>query len=217
MRTSVAAGLAVLVLSPLAACTSTNQTAPPAGHSHRHGHHSSASSRPSASPSTPAPTGNGTASGTPSEATSPPPSQAAPAECSTAQLDASLKRANGAAGSIYVHLVLTNTGPGACVTGGYPGVSYVERGGSQLGAAAKRTAPRSVQRFTLAPGGRAASLLREVDTANFDPAKCRPAHVVALRVYPPDQTSSLLVKTSGTGCRNRSVQQLSVRPLQPLR
>lgn len=209
----VAAGLAVLALLPLAACTPSNGTHPTAGGSatdHR-------SVQPGASPTTsPAHrTRRNTGSSTPTAPASTSPSQPT-AECGTAHLDARLSGRSGAAGSTYVHLVLTNTGPEPCVTAGYPGVSYVAKGGSQLGAAARREAAGSVRRITLAPGDRVASTVREVETANFDPAKCRPARFVALRVYPPDQTSSLLVKTSGTGCRNRKIDQLSVRPLRPL-
>jgi hypothetical protein len=141
-----------------------------------------------------------------------------PGQCATSQLDASLGSGDGAAGSTYYQLVLTNTGDQPCTTGGFGGVSYVGGGnGSQIGAAAVREQKDQARTIVLQPGGKATATLQEAEAGNYDKATCRPAPADGLRIYPPNNTASLFVKQPGAvGCENHQVQLLFLRPYQPM-
>lgn len=145
-------------------------------------------------------------------------SDSGPAQCATSQLDASLGNGDGAAGSTYYQLVLTNTGDQPCTTGGFGGVSYVGGGdGSQIGAAAVREQKDRARTIVLQPGGKATATLQEAEAGNYDKATCRPAPADGLRIYPPNNTASLFVKQHGAvGCENHKVQLLFLRPYQPV-
>ncbi|WP_442864179.1 DUF4232 domain-containing protein [Arthrobacter sp. ATA002] len=100
---------------------------------------SSSAGAPASGPETSAPgAGDPTASAT---AAAPAPS-AGPGSCSVADLAGSVEESigGGAAGSVYRSLVLTNVSTAPCTAApGYPGVSYINAAGQQLGAAAVRS------------------------------------------------------------------------------
>ena len=98
-----------------------------------------ASGTPSTSASTPAPpatSSSGSASGSASAVTSSAPSSAGPVSwCTLGDLRLHLSNGNGAAGTDYYRLRMTNTSASPCRTGGYGGVSLVARpDGPPLGA-----------------------------------------------------------------------------------
>lgn len=136
--------------------------------------------------------------------------------CAIGELRGSLGQAEGAAGSVYVPLVLTNVGARTCELRGFPGVSYVAGAdGHQIGPAAAMSGPRGGE-VVLKPGAAAASQLQLVDVANFDAAVCKPTPVRGLRVYPPGDAASLYVERAGTGCAGTPPgDQLSVQTLMP--
>ena len=136
--------------------------------------------------------------------------------CGADELRGSLGPAEGAAGSVYVPLVLTNVGGRTCELRGFPGVSYVAGDdGHQVGPAAAMSGPRGGE-VVLRPGAAAAAQLQLVNVANFDAAVCRPTPVRGLRVYPPGDTTSLYVERAGTGCAGAPPgNQLSVQTLTP--
>jgi hypothetical protein len=137
-----------------------------------------------------------------------------PERCSTAELAGSLGPGEGAAGSVYRTLLLTNTGGRACELTGFPGVSYVTGdGGEQVGPAAAMSGGRGGP-VRLAAGAAAGAELKLVDVANYDAAVCRPTPVRGLRVYPPGDTAALFVPAEGTGCAGTPPgDQLSVQTL----
>ena len=139
-------------------------------------------------------------------------------ECLAGQLTATLGAgAGGGAGHMYPFLVLTNKGSTACTVKGYPGVSFVGNGnGTQLGAAASRQAAGiTITTLTLAPGQSAHSQLSITVAGNYDPTTCKPKAADGLRVYPPDETHSLVIaSTAYTACQNASIVLIQVRPLQ---
>jgi hypothetical protein len=111
--------------------------------------------------------------------------------------------------------VLTNTGRTSCVLRGFPGVSYVDAAGRQVGAAADRTGPAGVP-MRLDPGAAATAMLRTVHPGIQEgcdqPGQTTP--VAALRVYPPANTTALRLPSSGvSACSNPAVHQLSVSTL----
>ncbi|WP_462167115.1 DUF4232 domain-containing protein [Frankia sp. AiPs1] len=121
----------------------------------------------------------------------------------------------GAAGSTYERLVLTNTSRVTCTLLGFPGVSYLNSAGHQVGAAATRTGPAAAP-LTLAPGGTASATLRIVHPGIQEGCD-QPGQttvVTALRVYPPGSRTALRRTLSDeTACTSASVQQLSVTAL----
>lgn len=151
-------------------------------------------------------------SGAPSAA----PSSTGPARCTTRDLRVSLSAGEGAAGSTYFDLTLTNTSKHPCRTGGFGGVSLVGDGnGTQIGAPADRTQTDKVRAITLQPGGKATATLRETNAENYPATKCRPAPAEGFRVYPPNETHAAYVAHGSTGCRNEKLHLLSLAPYQP--
>ena len=136
--------------------------------------------------------------------------------CRTRQLAGSINtKGGGAAGSLYVRLVLRNVSGRACHTGGFPGVSYVGDGnGTQIGAPADRVYRGRPRTLVVRPGGRLVATLREVDARNYPARVCRPRSTDGLRVYPPNQTTSTFVAQRTTGCRNKAVHLLTVTALR---
>ncbi len=129
----------------------------------------------------------------------------------------SLTGGEGAAGSTYYELTLTNTSGHVCRTGGFGGVSLVGDGnGTQIGAPADRTEPGKVRAITLQPDGRAAATLRVTNAENYSPSKCDPAPAEGFRVYPPNETHAAYVAQGSTGCRNDTVHLLTLTPYQPV-
>ncbi|MBP2340565.1 hypothetical protein JOF41_006743 [Saccharothrix coeruleofusca] len=112
------------------------------------------------------------------------------ATCRSVGLDVSFGREEGAAGTVYREVLLTNRGVRPCVLRGFPGVSYVDGDGAQIGGAAERVGDRGPQ-LTLRHGETAASDVGFAQVRNFDPDVCQPTPVWGVRVYPPDETEPL--------------------------
>lgn len=138
-----------------------------------------------------------------------------PQPCQTAQLSGRLANPNGAAGTIYYTLELTNTGTTTCTVTGYAGVSFVTNSaGTQIGAAARRD-PGSAATVTLAPGKSAGATLGIVDASNYG-SGCGISPAAGLRVYPPGNTAALFVPHAANGCSNSSDVVLHVAPFTAL-
>lgn len=136
-----------------------------------------------------------------------------PPPCQTANLAASLGSPNGAAGTIYYTLTLTNKGSSTCTMFGYPGVSFVTGpSGTQVGAAATRTGGATPTVVTVAPSASAHATLGISEASNYGPG-CEMTPVTGLRVYPPGQTGALYVAHTGTGCANSADILLHVGPV----
>lgn len=133
--------------------------------------------------------------------------------CATGGLDVWLNtNGNGAAGSTYYELELTNLSKGTCSLRGYPGVSAVNLSGRQLGSPAAREAAKSVGAVTLAPSQTATVQLRIVDAGNFPSSSCHEVTAAGLRVYPPGQTTSRIVPYPFQACSRTGHVDLSVGP-----
>ena len=113
------------------------------------------------------------------------------ASCLTKDLSFSIGTSDGAAGSVYEPIRMTNRGAATCTLYGYPGVSFVTGGsGSQVGAAASRNAQHAAATVTLAPGATAESIVQIVNHSNYSPSQCKVADVSGFRVYPPGETNA---------------------------
>ncbi|RKT52344.1 DUF4232 domain-containing protein [Saccharothrix australiensis] len=127
----------------------------------------------------------------------------APAEvdtCKSVDLGIAFGRTGGAAGTVYREVLFTNRGPATCVLRGFPGVSYVDAGRNQVGAAAVRVGERGPL-LTLPHGATVTSDVGFAQVDNFDPDVCRKTPVWGIKVFPPDETAPLyLPMTDQYGC-----------------
>ncbi len=147
--------------------------------------------------------------------------------CTTANLDVWLNTTgNGAAGSSYYNLNLTNLSSHSCTLFGYPGVSAITQAGIQLGSAAGRNAQHASTRVTLASARTAkgfetsttrntATVILQITVAeNFPTSVCAPITASGLRVYPPGQKESTVVPFPFVGCAKPGPQFLHVESVQ---
>ena len=137
------------------------------------------------------------------------------AECKAAGLKLSIGSGDAAAGHFYVPIVFTNTGSTPCLMRGFPGVSYVTGdNGTQVGQPATRTGTIG-SAVTLAPNAVASSVVTVTDISVFDASSCKPTSVRGFRVYAPDDTASLYIARSGSGCAgNPPSPQLQVETVK---
>jgi hypothetical protein len=106
---------------------------------------------------------------------------------------------NGAAGTIFYNLEVTNLSGHACTLNGYPYLYAVNLKGHQVGPRAKFSPP-SPHLVKLGNGQTATAVLGIVETGNFSPSVCRPVTAAGLRVFPPNQTRSKLVPFPFSAC-----------------
>ncbi|HUD11124.1 MAG TPA: DUF4232 domain-containing protein [Candidatus Saccharimonadia bacterium] len=148
----------------------------------------------------------------------PPPPSSSPARstittatttmCTTSDLSASASPGSSAAGTSYDVLALANTSSKPCIIAGYPGVSLLSAAGAVLGLPATRNASQTSQQITLSPKQSAYSQIGFPDPGAFGPGKCSGA-AVSMRIYPPNQTSSLSVPAAQQYCPGFSVTPLA--------
>lgn len=114
----------------------------------------------------------------------------------------------GAAGSSFWQIELSNIGHTTCSFFGFPGVSALDIHGHQVGLAATHTGVRVGA--TLVPGATAHFVLRVVNAG----AVCaHPLHGVLLRVFGPGQFHSNIVGFVSEQCPGKSLMSVdSVHP-----
>jgi hypothetical protein len=117
---------------------------------------------------------------------------------------------NGTAGSVYYALEFTNLSGHSCTLAGYPGVSPVDLGGRQIGAAASRTPSQARRAVTLRAGAHAEAALQIVDAGNYPRSACGPLTAAGLRVYPPNQRASKIVPFPFAACGHGGVRVLHI-------
>jgi hypothetical protein len=92
-------------------------------------------------------------------------------------------------------LTYRNAGTSTCTLFGYPGVSFLAAGGSQIGVPAQRTSGIGVTAVTLAPGASGYSSVSVTDPG-IPPCSSQ-GTATQVRVYPPGETHATLVAASG--------------------
>jgi hypothetical protein len=139
---------------------------------------------------------------------------AGPAACKSANLTATTDASGGgAAGSVYLQLILTNSGAEPCLLKGYPGVSLTAGAtGDPIGAAATRDDTTPVSDVVLAPGRSGTATLRYTQASNYPDCIRTPA--AGFRIYPPEDTASLFVADPRDACSNTGINLLSVGAFQ---
>ncbi len=119
----------------------------------------------------------------------------------------------GAAGSVYMQLILTNSGTAACHLKGFAGVSLTSSsGGEPIGAPARRDTSAPATDVLLAPGQSGTAVLRYTQARNYTDCALVPA--AGFRIYPPEETASLFVARPSDACSNASIELLTIGPFQ---
>ena len=174
---------------------------------------STPASSPASSASQPAASGaaTGPASSAPAPAVSTP---AAPGLCKAAGLTGTIdSTGGGAAGSVYMTLILTNSGTEPCLLRGFAGVSLTaDANGAPIGAAAARDESTPAADVLLAPGQAGAATLRYSQAANHP--DCTMAPAAGFRVYPPEDTASLFIAQPRDACSDAETRLLTIGVFQ---
>jgi hypothetical protein len=92
---------------------------------------------------------------------------------------------------------------------GFPGVSFLDASGNQIGAPAQRNS-LTYSAVTIAPGAIGYAHLAVVDTSVQN---CPPATAHDIRVYPPNETASLTVAVSGLQVCSNQVPGATIDPV----
>jgi hypothetical protein len=195
------AALAVAV----AGCSSSGTTTPTSGSSV-----SSSSSPTSTSGSTTTSTSTPTSSSTGSSTSA---ASSGVASCTTSDLTAKIGQTEGAAGSIYVTLDLTNNSGKPCTLYGYPGVSLAN-GTTQISPGASRSTTNPAKLITLGVGATANAVLQVAQAANYPTSTCAPKSTNAIKIFPPNETVALYVPYSTTACTSTAAHQLNIQVVQ---
>ena len=207
-KTALAAAALATGITLLAGCGSTTDDASSDADSS-----SSAPSSASTSSSTPTSASSSASADSSSSASSAAP--AAPARCTIDDVKVTLGAAEGAAGSTFLPVRMTNTAGRPCRTGGFGGVSLVISPRSEpVGAPADRVQQDTAKPIVLKPGGHADATLRITEAGNFSTTKCHPTPTQGLRVYPPNETHAAYVPHRTTACESTKVHLLELRPYQ---
>ncbi|MHA7293048.1 DUF4232 domain-containing protein [Arthrobacter sp. HLT1-21] len=142
------------------------------------------------------------------------PAEAATEICTAADLSASVETPMGAggAGTAARNLILANTSDTDCTMTGYPGVSYVDASGAQVGAPADREPGVEVPAVVLEPGQSAIATLQQTNAQNYGD-DCVITDTVGVLVYPPDATDSLVAAQESFGCAAESIILMTVGPV----
>jgi hypothetical protein len=126
--------------------------------------------------------------------------------CGVGVLHVSLGDHEAGVGNIYTTLVLRNVGRGSCTLRGYPGISLVDGRGHQIGKAATRIAGDRPW-LVLRTGGTVSTVIHTLNPG-VGTTNCLPPSA-ALRVYPPDSYTPVLVRVRLSEC----LGVLEVHPL----
>lgn len=149
---------------------------------------------------------------TASPSAAPSPTVAALPACRTAQLRLSLGTTQGGAGQFHQPLVLTNTGA-RCSLYGYPGVSFLDAAGRQLGSPAEAEPGTRKTLVVLAAGGAASAALTYSNAGAYPDSTCRPQEAATVRVYPPGERAALTTPDKVLVCSAPGSHQLRIGPV----
>jgi len=130
--------------------------------------------------------------------------------CHTANLTVTIGQANGAAGSVGYELGFRNDSTSSCTMTGYPGVSFLDASGNQIGVPAGRNQMAHTP-VTVAPGATAYALLV---VGNPDVYNCPVAVPQQVRVYPPNETDSADVYAAGIRTCSNQVVDSHINPVR---
>jgi hypothetical protein len=131
---------------------------------------------------------------------------AAVGACATSNLSITLVSAGGAGGTEFQTILFTNKGTTTCTLTAWPGVSYVSSAGAQVGMPAARrdnSTPSGTggepTTVTLRPGAEANAAIAQTNAATPSAATCKPEQASGVRIYPPNNTASVVVPIGSAG------------------
>jgi hypothetical protein len=131
-------------------------------------------------------------------------------QCSTSGLHISLGQEQAGAGNRYLPVNFVNTSSTPCYLNGYPGVSFVDHAGNQIGNPAIESSYPHFGPVSLLPGGSAQAVLHFAVTGVYSPSACVPVTPAGIRVYPPGSFSSTIVAFNAEQvCSSRSMRGFS--------
>jgi hypothetical protein len=144
------------------------------------------------------------------------PAAASAAPCSSSKLVVWLPNGsgNGAAGSVFYKLRITNLGSAACTLTGFPKVSALNLNGKAVGKPASKEAGSKAKAVKLAPGGSASFQVRVVEAGNFSPSDCHPTQAAGFRVSLPSSAAAKVVPFPFETCAQPIQSVLAVGPIQ---
>jgi len=209
--TSLAAGLFLTLV--LAGCSGGSDNSAPTTTGPAPSAATTTSTAPGSSTSS-ATTASSTAVPTSTVPTSTVPTTAVKDECTADQLDVAIISNGVAAGTQHYAIVFTNRSARMCVIQGYPGASFVDKGGVQVGKAAGRSGT-AVTPVPLAPGAQAHAVLLFSQTGYQGSPECGPtASATSMRIYAPDSTTAIDLSFPADVCTG-DVAELNVEPVVP--
>ena len=136
----------------------------------------------------------------------------APNVCKMSDLSALFVGGDGAAGTGYDNLKITNTSNQACIFSGVAGLFALNNQGTIVGDAVTN----SIANFNLMPGQSIYSDVGFPDPGNFSTGECAP-NVSTLAVYPPGEVTPLSISTNNIpngnySCPGFSMNAFSTKP-----
>ena len=121
--------------------------------------------------------------GTSTSVAPPPPTTTTEASCSASDLRVSVTSPQGSAGALHYQLVFDNASSTTCTLYGFPGVSFLDSQGHEIGPPAQQGTAVTRQLVTLHPGAQGYARLDVTDPGI--PPCAGPGNVAQIRVYPP--------------------------------
>jgi len=155
---------------------------------------------PPAGTMTPHPSGPRASGGTASSTGAP----AGSGSCTLNDLTVTIgNHSNAAAGHLFVEVLFTNTSGRTCTLTGFPGVSYLDATGRQVGPAASRTSATKATQVRLVPAGTAYAALTVPDVGVYGTPgtpPCSSAQATSIRIYPPGSFTATTITYPLTIC-----------------
>jgi hypothetical protein len=121
---------------------------------------------------------------------------------------------NGAAGSVFYMLRITNLGGGSCGLSGFPKLNAIDSKGATIGKPASHETGSKAGVVTIKSGGSASFQLRIVEAGNFSPADCHATKAFGLRVAPPGAGGAKVVPFPFETCAKPTQPVLTVGPVK---
>jgi hypothetical protein len=108
-----------------------------------------------------------------------------------------------ATGTDYISLVVTNIGTADCVLFGYPGVTFRDAHGQQVGLPAQRDKSSKPRRVVIGAGEKAHAQL-SFPNPDFFGSGCGGTNAKRVQMFPPDQTVPLRADVDAYVCTDKN-------------
>jgi hypothetical protein len=135
-----------------------------------------------------------------------------PTRCRAGDLGLEVAESGASAGHWHAMLLFTNAGSTPCTVEGYPGVSFLDASGGQVGYPAQRLANQTAP-VVLGPGERAHAAMNVSNAYNFGEECGQPVSTATVRVFPPDDTADLRAPLETDVCPNLAM--VDIGPVFP--